>query len=92
MTLSGGNLSFPGPTAIAADASFVISTTFPITVNFSDGSVAGTRKVSITGGAYTHNGTTSGGGTLSLDGVNTTLSQSLSNRFNMGRNNLGHLR
>jgi hypothetical protein len=49
VTLSQGNLAFPGPFPIAADGSFAISTTYPITVNFSDGSVAGLRKVAISG-------------------------------------------
>jgi hypothetical protein len=49
-TLSGGNLSAPGPYSIAADGSFTISSSFSIAVSFSDGSVAtGPRKVAITG-------------------------------------------
>ena len=49
VTLSGGNLSFPGPIPIAQDGSFVINSTFDITIDFPDGSVVGSRTVSITG-------------------------------------------
>jgi hypothetical protein len=49
VTLSGGNLSFPGPTPIAADGSFTIAATASITISFSDGDVTGSRKVTITG-------------------------------------------
>jgi hypothetical protein len=49
-TLSGGNLSAPGPYPIAADGSFTISSTYSISVAFADGTVAsGPRKVTITG-------------------------------------------
>jgi hypothetical protein len=65
--ISGGNLTAAGPFAIAADGSFSIGGTLPITVNSSSGS----RKVTITGRftGGTATGTIRTDTTFTLDGT-----------------------
>jgi len=68
--ISGGNLTSPGPHAIAADGSFSISVTLPITINNSTGS----RKITITGRftGSTATGTIRTDTTFTLDGTGFT--------------------